>query len=348
MLLNELKECKIVQEVIIMNNKNRIKKLRQLKKVSQSDLAKATGLTRQAISNYERGDREPKMETWQKFADFFNVSVLYVQGVKEKFFSIDEIVKIIHDFYFEALKTGNDQLGGAYSKSFVDSVNTYIKLTSKDKLPLDMYQSNDSNFELTDKIKSYWLKHFGEIINEPIFQSIPIGTNDYSKRNMKALVVSSFLIELNKKMEKKRKNLTSLGAYFKLNYGFEKELHDTTIDKIKYLDLRDAKNAFDKYCDRLNEIRTKIDNFKENDKYFDQYFSAFIKQARYADKDNISRNNIINEIVARVNNGDIKLRDYMINHGDVNIIETCYRDFKKQNNEDVSKLNSYLHGHPYD
>ena len=150
---------------------NRIKELRKSHGLSQTELARETGISNQAVSFYENGKRQPKIETWQKFADFFNVSVPYVQGIKEKFFSIDEIVKIIHDFYFEALKTGNDQLGGAYSRSFVDSVNTYIKLTSKDKLPLDMYQSNDSNFELTDKIKSYWLKHFGKIINEPIFQS---------------------------------------------------------------------------------------------------------------------------------------------------------------------------------
>lgn len=59
---------------------NRIKELRIKHGLSQGDLAKATGLTRQAISNYERGDREPKMETWQKLADFFNVSVPYIRG----------------------------------------------------------------------------------------------------------------------------------------------------------------------------------------------------------------------------------------------------------------------------
>ena len=59
---------------------NRIKELRIKNGLSQGDLAKATGLTRQAISNYERGDREPKMETWQKLADCFNVSIPSVRG----------------------------------------------------------------------------------------------------------------------------------------------------------------------------------------------------------------------------------------------------------------------------
>ena len=61
--------------------KNRLKEIRQEKNLSQTDIAKALGVTRQAISLYEKGDREPKLETWQKLADFFGVSVPYLQGI---------------------------------------------------------------------------------------------------------------------------------------------------------------------------------------------------------------------------------------------------------------------------
>lgn len=60
---------------------NRIKKVREEKGFSQSDVAKNLGITRQAVSLYEKGDREPKLEMWQKLADFFNVPVPYLQGV---------------------------------------------------------------------------------------------------------------------------------------------------------------------------------------------------------------------------------------------------------------------------
>lgn len=71
---------------------NRIKEIRQEKNLSQTDIAKALGVTRQAISLYEKGDREPKLETWEKLADFFGVSVPYLQGYvdvkdKDKFFN---------------------------------------------------------------------------------------------------------------------------------------------------------------------------------------------------------------------------------------------------------------------
>lgn len=62
---------------------NRIKEIRQEKNLSQTDIAKALGVTRQAISLYEKGDREPKLETWQKLADFFNVPVDYLLGISK-------------------------------------------------------------------------------------------------------------------------------------------------------------------------------------------------------------------------------------------------------------------------
>lgn len=62
---------------------NRIKEIRQEKNLSQTDIAKALGVTRQAISLYEKGDRELKLETWQKLADYFNVSVPYLQGLDQ-------------------------------------------------------------------------------------------------------------------------------------------------------------------------------------------------------------------------------------------------------------------------
>ena len=62
---------------------NRLKEIRQEKNLSQTDIAKALGVTRQAISLYEKGDREPKLETWQKLADFFNVPVDYLLGISK-------------------------------------------------------------------------------------------------------------------------------------------------------------------------------------------------------------------------------------------------------------------------
>ena len=64
--------------------KNRIAKLRKESNLSQAKLAEKTGLTRQAISLYEIGKREPNLATWLKLANFFGVSVSYITGASDE------------------------------------------------------------------------------------------------------------------------------------------------------------------------------------------------------------------------------------------------------------------------
>lgn len=80
---------------------NRIAELRKKKKLSQAQLAKETGLTRQAISLYEISKREPKLETWVKLADFFDVPVSYLQGLTISPYSIaqnDSFEQFAYDY----------------------------------------------------------------------------------------------------------------------------------------------------------------------------------------------------------------------------------------------------------
>ena len=59
---------------------NRIKELRQKNNLTLVELGKKVGLANNTLSQYETGKREPKLETWQKLASFFHVSVPYIQG----------------------------------------------------------------------------------------------------------------------------------------------------------------------------------------------------------------------------------------------------------------------------
>ncbi len=54
---------------------DRLKALRIQKHLTQEELSKATGITKSAIGMYESGKREPKFETLEVFADYFNVSI---------------------------------------------------------------------------------------------------------------------------------------------------------------------------------------------------------------------------------------------------------------------------------
>lgn len=58
----------------------RLLQLREEKKVKQSELAEAIGISRISISNYENGERTPDGEVICKLADYFNVSTDYLLG----------------------------------------------------------------------------------------------------------------------------------------------------------------------------------------------------------------------------------------------------------------------------
>lgn len=58
----------------------KIEELRKKMGLSQEDLAKRLNMTQQRISAYEKGKREPDLETLKLFADFFNVSTDFLLG----------------------------------------------------------------------------------------------------------------------------------------------------------------------------------------------------------------------------------------------------------------------------
>lgn len=52
-----------------------IKKIRVEKRMTQEELAEKLSVTRQAISNYETGKTQPDIETLNKIASIFEVSI---------------------------------------------------------------------------------------------------------------------------------------------------------------------------------------------------------------------------------------------------------------------------------
>ena len=59
---------------------NRIKILRLVNNKTQKDIADYLGVTRQAVSLYEQGKRQLNKSDIDTLADYFNVSVPYLQG----------------------------------------------------------------------------------------------------------------------------------------------------------------------------------------------------------------------------------------------------------------------------
>lgn len=60
--------------------RNRIKECRQVAGMSQKELSNLVGIKDDAISRYETGTCEPRLEMWEKLATALNVSPTYLVG----------------------------------------------------------------------------------------------------------------------------------------------------------------------------------------------------------------------------------------------------------------------------
>ena len=72
-----------------MNFGEKISKLKKAKKMSQIELAKITGISRDAISKYERGDVSPSVEYAKRIAEALGVSLDYLVSDSEQEEALD-------------------------------------------------------------------------------------------------------------------------------------------------------------------------------------------------------------------------------------------------------------------
>lgn len=109
----------------VLSNQNRIKQLRLEQHKTQKEVGEAVGLSDRAIAHYEKGIREPKLETWIKLADFFGVSVSYLQGMEQK--DLEGLLKrFSNDVIILAEFIGENKSKSLSAKKIVD-----ISLNSK-------------------------------------------------------------------------------------------------------------------------------------------------------------------------------------------------------------------------
>jgi len=60
---------------------NNLRELRKEEEMTLDALAEVTGIHKARLSRYERGDAQPKIEIWERLADFFGVETSYLMGL---------------------------------------------------------------------------------------------------------------------------------------------------------------------------------------------------------------------------------------------------------------------------
>ena len=69
--------------MVLMLNEN-IKRLRMARGLNQVEFAKAMGVSKQCVSNWENDNVMPSIEMLVKIANFFNVTTDYILGRNER------------------------------------------------------------------------------------------------------------------------------------------------------------------------------------------------------------------------------------------------------------------------
>jgi len=82
--------------------KNRLKELRQLHSLSQSDLARELGVSRQAVNGFESGKFDPSLDMAFKIANLFNVAIedVFIYQARNSMQTLVERVKNFFGFEF--------------------------------------------------------------------------------------------------------------------------------------------------------------------------------------------------------------------------------------------------------
>lgn len=193
--------------------KNNLQKLRKQSKLSQTDLAKMLGVTRQAISLYEQGKRQLKEKDINTLIKYFNVSVEYLQGAYSK----EEIAKIVQDCYKRGINNGNLKTVPflVLTNLFNDTIDNYFI-----SLGLIPYSIKDTdNLLKPDQINNlnFWLENLKPLYNNVAMKWLITKPNlDASNEEVLSAVNGAMSEFINPSATA----YTSLNAY---NYDYEIE-----------------------------------------------------------------------------------------------------------------------------
>lgn len=152
-----------------MSTRNRIKELRKEKGLSQKEFAKAfnefskdneniKSISYATVSRWENGENEPKLETWIKLADFFDVPVAYLQGISDN----KEL------FEYKDFIEASDNIKHVKSGRTIKINNLKIDIADENKIRRHFLEKIVPNIVSDDNIR-FFLQIYVQIKNDKSF-----------------------------------------------------------------------------------------------------------------------------------------------------------------------------------
>ncbi len=243
---------------------NRIAELRHEKSLTLKELGNRISMRDNTLSQYETGKRQPKMETWQKLADFFNVPVAYLQGSG---WSASKVIKFL--LFMITNRYNDNLLLPSDHYAFRGKVAKY----GLEKETLDELDNEDlPNFNklALEHISNYM--SFDEFENVDEFE-IPELTDKYLNQSE----IDDIRNEIIDGIENDEINIVAL-----LEKAINKELIDGLCHQLlsakTWLEYQDYKSKKDNGNDMLtqdfdnieNQFGRNVEDFNTFEQYFDQ------------------------------------------------------------------------------
>lgn len=152
---------------------NRLKELRQEKKLSQKELAEILRVHYRTLQNWENGESQIKPEKAKQLADYFNVSVGYLLGYDVKISELQNDLLIstkgLERTISEAFSQANSYFE-SQTQGIVDTIDLLIEGVKSEQLPPKQIvealefikESAGSLNEIVDKMTEYQAKYTAE------------------------------------------------------------------------------------------------------------------------------------------------------------------------------------------
>lgn len=170
---------------------NRLAELRKEKGLTLDQMQEQTGINRVTISQYERGKREPKLATWKKLADFFDVDLLYIQGISEIKNIDNDIGGFKNSFDDLAKQVGFLAAGKKVDYSKIEFNRDLGKLTSKslDEMMIsdpDLLEWMSTVISIYETLKDTSLQANMNEIMDSLLQLVQSGDSELNAMHTKA------------------------------------------------------------------------------------------------------------------------------------------------------------------
>ena len=152
---------------------NRLKELRQEKKLSQKELAEILRVHYRTLQNWENGESQIKPEKAKQLADFFNVNVGYLLGYDTKISELQNDLLISTKGLERTISEAFSQANSYFelqTQGIVDTIDLLIEGVKNEQLPPKQIvealefvkESAKSLDETVDKMTEYQAKYTAE------------------------------------------------------------------------------------------------------------------------------------------------------------------------------------------